>query len=71
MLDISDFWDQKRAAIECYRSQFIEGRSPEPPALIDQFRDRAATWGWSIGVRYGEPFASREPLGLATMKGVV
>src|SRR5271157_5739071 len=25
VLDISDHWDQKRAAIECYRSQFIEG----------------------------------------------
>jgi bacillithiol biosynthesis deacetylase BshB1 len=98
VLDISEFWEQKRAAIECYRSQFIEGRkgdsphlceapegpfrqmgtvpfSPgrpdEPPTFIDRVRDQAAVWGWSIGARYGEPFASREPLGLRTMKGIL
>jgi N-acetylglucosamine malate deacetylase 1 len=70
VLDISQYWDRKRAAIECYRSQFIEGRPQEPPTFVDQLRDRTAAWGWSIGARYGEPFASREPLGLTTMKGV-
>ena len=33
VLDISDYWEQKRAAIECYRSQFLEGRPAEPPTL--------------------------------------
>jgi N-acetylglucosamine malate deacetylase 1 len=70
VLDISDYWERKRAAIECYRSQFIEGRPQEPPTFIDHLRDHAATWGWSIGVRYGEPFASREMIGLRTMKGL-
>ena len=28
ILDISEFWDQKLAAIGCYRSQFVEGRPP-------------------------------------------
>jgi N-acetylglucosamine malate deacetylase 1 len=67
VLDISDYWAKKQAAIECYRSQFIDGKSPEPPTLIDHLRDQAATWGWSIGVRYGEAFASREPVGLRSM----
>ena len=71
VLDISDYWDRKRAAVECYRSQFIEGRPQEPPTFIDRLRDQAATWGWSIGARYGEPFASREPLGLSTMEGLL
>jgi bacillithiol biosynthesis deacetylase BshB1 len=71
VLDISEFWEKKRAAIECYRSQFIEGRAQEPPTFIDRLRDQAAFWGWSIGTLYGEPFASREPLGLATMAGLV
>ena len=65
------YWDKKRAAIECYRSQFIEGRPQLPPTFVDQLRDQAATWGWSIGTRYGEPFASREPVGLRTLKGLV
>ncbi|MGD0896738.1 MAG: bacillithiol biosynthesis deacetylase BshB1 [Thermoguttaceae bacterium] len=71
VLDISEFWERKLAAIACYRSQFIEGRADESPAFLDRLRDQAATWGWSIGRRYGEPFASREPLGLAGMREIV
>ena len=71
ILDISDQWDAKRSAIECYRSQFIEGRSAEPPTFIDSLRDEAAYWGKSIGVRYGEPFTCREPLGLTTLECLI
>jgi N-acetylglucosamine malate deacetylase 1 len=71
VLDISEFWERKLAAISCYRSQFIEGRPLETPTFLDQLRDQASVWGWSIGARYGEAFASREPLGLGTMKGVL
>jgi bacillithiol biosynthesis deacetylase BshB1 len=71
VLDISEFWERKLAAICCYRSQFIEGRPQESPTFIDRLRDQAAAWGWSIGAKYGEPFASREPLGLASMKAVL
>jgi bacillithiol biosynthesis deacetylase BshB1 len=66
--DISDYWERKQAAIECYRSQFIEGRPQVPPTFIDHLRNQAATWGWSIGARYGEPFASREPIGLKSLQ---
>ena len=65
VLDITRFWDLKRNAIECYQSQFITGRPQEPPTFMDRLRDQAAFWGWSIGVGYGEPFASREAIGLA------
>jgi len=34
-------------------------------------RDEAAYWGKAIGVRYGEPFTCREPIGLTTMSGLV
>ena len=70
ILDISDFWEKKLAALQCYRSQLIEGRPPGSPTLLDQLRDQAATWGWAIGARYGEPFASREPIGLASLAGL-
>ena len=36
-----------------------------------QLRDKAATWGLAIGSRYGEPFASREPIGLTSMRVLV
>jgi LmbE family N-acetylglucosaminyl deacetylase len=71
VLDISDFWEKKREAIECYRSQFIEGRPSDPPTFLDRLRDQAATWGLSIGTQYGEPFATREPLGLSSLRELV
>jgi N-acetylglucosamine malate deacetylase 1 len=71
VLDISPYWEKKLAAIQCYHSQVIEGRAQETPTLLDRLRDQAAVWGWSIGTRYGEPFASREPIGLASIQGLV
>jgi bacillithiol biosynthesis deacetylase BshB1 len=71
ILDISDHADQKLAAIACYRSQFVDGRPADPPTFLDRLRDEAAFWGKTIGVRYGEPFACREPLGLTTLQGLI
>jgi bacillithiol biosynthesis deacetylase BshB1 len=71
VLDITPFWEQKLAAIACYRSQFIEGRPQDSPTILDRLRDQAAFWGWAIGKGYGEPLASREPIGLSTMAGIV
>jgi len=71
ILDISEQWEQKLAAIECFQSQFITGRPTEPPTFIDALRDEAAYWGKAIGAKYGEPFTSREPIGLGTMAGLV
>ncbi len=71
VLDISDEWERKIAAIRCYESQFITGRPTEPPTFLDQLRDEAAYWGKTIGTRYGEPFNCREPIGMTTMAGLV
>jgi N-acetylglucosamine malate deacetylase 1 len=71
ILDISDYWEQKLAAIRCYHSQFIAGRPTEAPTFLDQLRDEAAYWGKAIGVRYGEPFTSREPIGMTSMGSLV
>jgi bacillithiol biosynthesis deacetylase BshB1 len=71
VLDISPYWPQKQAAIECYQSQFVAGRTSEAPTFIDRLRDQAAFWGWSIGAAYAEPFASREPVGLASLRDLL
>jgi len=68
VLDISPYWERKRAAIECYQSQFITGRPTESPTFIDRLCDQAAYWGWSIGAAYGEPFGSKEPIGLSSLR---
>lgn len=71
VLDISDQWPSKLAAIECYQSQFITGRPTDPPTFLDRLRDEAAYWGKTIGVAYGEPFTSREPVGTKSMRDLV
>ena len=71
ILDISRDWERKLAAIECFHSQFIEGRSTEPPTFLDRLRDEAAFWGKTIGVAYGEPFQCREPLGLKSCQNLI
>jgi bacillithiol biosynthesis deacetylase BshB1 len=71
VLDISDVWERKLEAIACYQSQFVVGRPTESPTFLDRLRDQAAYWGWAIGKRYGEPFDSREPLGLGELSGLI
>jgi bacillithiol biosynthesis deacetylase BshB1 len=71
VLDISEHWDRKLASIASYQSQFITGRPTEPPTFLDRLRDQAAYWGWSIGAKYGEPFQSREAIGLASFRDLV
>ena len=64
VVDISDQIEPKLRAIAAYESQFIAGRSQQTPTPLDDIRDRARYWGWSIGARYGEPFVSREEIGV-------
>ncbi len=64
VLDISEQFEQKLNSIRCYASQFIVGRQSETPTFLDQLRDEASYWGKMIGTRFGEPFASREPVAL-------
>lgn len=65
VVDISPYIDRKMSAVKCYASQMIAGRSAEFPTILDDIRDRARYWGWTIGSGYAEPFASREEIGLA------
>jgi bacillithiol biosynthesis deacetylase BshB1 len=71
VLDISSEWPRKRESIECYHSQFIKGREHLNPGFVDQLEIEAAYWGKTIGVRYGEPFHSREPIGLSDLASLI
>ena len=64
VFDISNVIDTKMEAIRCFESQMITGRSPERPTALDDIRDRARYWGWTIGKAYAEPFACREEIGI-------
>ena len=65
VLDISEHWEKKLDSIACYQSQFVTGREHLDPPFMERLREEAAYWGKTIGVRYGEPYASREPLGMS------
>ncbi len=67
VVDISDVFEQKLAAVRCYRSQF-EGVTqagevyPNGEPLADVLRHQAAHYGTLIRARYGEPFHTTETL---------
>jgi bacillithiol biosynthesis deacetylase BshB1 len=71
IIDISDQWDTKLRSILAYESQFVTGRDQTPPTLVDRFRDDAAYWGRIINRKYGEPFATKEPLALESLRDLV
>lgn len=68
VLDIGDHLETKLRAVECYASQFGNAVRPESSGAIADLRARANYWGWTIGTAHAEPFASREPIGLRSIK---
>jgi N-acetylglucosamine malate deacetylase 1 len=67
VVDISDHFERRMAALFCYQSQY--GQSPEAAELFpdsQEIRERlgsiARFYGNLIGVKYGEPFVVKEML---------
>jgi bacillithiol biosynthesis deacetylase BshB1 len=71
VVDVTAHHDAKMRAVLCYHSQFVAGRPTAPPTFLDDVRDRARYWGWSIGVGYAEPFASKEEVGLRGLRDLL
>ncbi len=67
VVDVSDEFEQKIAAIACYHSQF-EGATragevqPNGETLLDIVRHHAAHYGSFIRARYGEPYFTVETM---------
>ncbi|HEV3118445.1 MAG TPA: bacillithiol biosynthesis deacetylase BshB1 [Gemmataceae bacterium] len=68
VVDITAHLETKMKCLACYHSQFVAGRSTTPPTILDDLRDRARYWGWTIGCGYGEPFVCREEVGLRSLR---
>ena len=68
IVDISDFLDEKMAAIKAHKSQFYDPNSDEPETrltgkgFLDELEIRTRYFGSLIGVAAGEPFFVREAL---------
>jgi N-acetylglucosamine malate deacetylase 1 len=68
VFDISEAIEAKMQSIRCYESQFLTGKSQQFPSPLDDIRDRARYWGWSINAAYGEPYASRESVRMTNFR---
>ena len=66
VVDIDEEYDQKIEAIKSYESQFLKNEKNQ--AIFKHLQNRAQYWGSRIRVEYGEPFSSKEELGLSTFK---
>jgi bacillithiol biosynthesis deacetylase BshB1 len=68
VVDISDFLDDKMAAIRAHKSQFYVPKSAEPETrlsakdFLEQLENRSRFFGSLIGTAAGEPFYVREAL---------
>jgi bacillithiol biosynthesis deacetylase BshB1 len=71
VVDVTDQHDTKMKALACYHSQFAAGRSATTPTVLDDVRDRGRYWGWTIGTGFGEPFVSREEVGLRGLRDLL
>jgi len=66
VVDVSEVWDTKLAAIAAFASQFTPAPGESVALPFDRFRDAVELagrrHGQMIGVRYGEGFVTKEPL---------
>ena len=67
VVDVSSRIEQKMASVRAYESQVITGRSSEFPTILDDIRDRARYWGWTINAAFGEPLFNREQIRLTSL----
>jgi bacillithiol biosynthesis deacetylase BshB1 len=68
IVDITDHWSRKVGAIRAYRSQMGKVPAANPVSLIEKIEVACRYFGQCIGTKYGEPFASYEPIGIGTLE---
>jgi len=73
IIDITEFSDQKVAAIRAFKTQFDSPDQSEPqtyissPEFLESVIARAREFGKQIGAQYGEGFTSRKLLGVDSL----
>ncbi|MEM9827279.1 MAG: PIG-L family deacetylase [Planctomycetota bacterium] len=71
IIDISEHWDRKAAALAAYQSQFVLGKQDMRPSPLERFEVDARHWGHLIQRTHGEPIASKEPLALDSLSSLL
>ena len=77
VVDISQHWDMKEAAIRAYKSQFYDPTSKEPesyltsPEFLDFLKARSQEMGHMIGARFGEGYTKTKMIGVKDLFDLV
>lgn len=71
LLDISTYVEKKRQVLQAFRSQLVDNQPPGLPGVIDRVLDRNRYWGIMAGVDSAEPIASREPIGIKSLRNMI
>ena len=67
VMDVSEAWETKMKAVNCYKSQFFDRKSKEPRTFIaeekflEMIEARGKHFGALIGARYGEAYVTKQP----------
>jgi N-acetylglucosamine malate deacetylase 1 len=77
VVDITEFWDKKMEALQCFSSQFFDPKSSEPKTPIsgEEFfeflRARAMQYGRPSGFMLAEGFIAERPIGLKSLHHIL
>ena len=75
VVDITPVWERRVAALAAHRSQLAGGAGPSTyltsPDFPAEVEARARVFGAAIGVRFGEGFRSRGPLGVSDARALL
>ncbi|MEX2568936.1 MAG: bacillithiol biosynthesis deacetylase BshB1 [Cyclobacteriaceae bacterium] len=77
VVDISDFWEEKKASILAFKSQFYDPDSKEPesfissPEFLDFIEARSQEMGHKINVKYGEGFSVERVVGVSDLFSLI
>jgi bacillithiol biosynthesis deacetylase BshB1 len=69
IVDVTDELPVKAAALACYESQF--GADTANKGVLEWVTGQAGVWGALIGTQGGEPFFSREEIGIRDIRDLV
>lgn len=73
LIDISNVIEERREAIQAFKSQFYDPKSEEPETFISSkgfmtmLESRAREWGQRIGVEYAEGFKVKHSFGVKNL----
>lgn len=71
IMDVTDFWDRKKAAVKAYQSQLSNSMPPNVIPLLERVEITGRYFGMCIGAEYGEPFVCGSPVGLDSLSCLI